>query len=63
MTKKRVQDIWNEITQKNSEVSGVVAHQFEQNIAQNPEGISADFEKFHLDETTTPKLFPPNKRD
>lgn len=63
MTKKRVQDIWNEITHQNSEVSGVVGHQYKQNIAQNPEGISAEFAKYPLDETNTPKLFPPDKRD
>lgn len=64
MSKKRRQDIWNEQAEAQNRVFGIEAEQFVNNIAQNKEGISADFEKYPLDETTTPKVFRPStKRD
>lgn len=63
MSKKRRQDIWNERAENESKVFGIESEQFVNNIAANKEGISADFEKYPLDETTTPKLFNSNKRD
>ncbi len=63
MSKKRRQDIWNEESEARNRVIGIEAEQFENNIAANKEGVSADYVKFPIDETTTPKLFNSSKRD
>lgn len=61
MSKKRRQDIWNERAENQNRVFRIEAEQFVNNIAANKEGISAEFEKYPIDETTTPKLFGSNK--
>lgn len=63
MSKKNPRDIWNEITKQENEITEIKSHQFQQNVRQNPEGISAEFAKYPLDETSTPKVLQPNKRD
>lgn len=63
LSRKRKSDIWNERAEKIEGVLEVKAEEFADNIAHNREGISADREKFILDETTTPKVLPPNKND
>ena len=62
MSPKREKDIWNEKADKLGELMEVEAEQFVENVARNREGSSAQREKFIFDETTTPKLLPPNKR-
>ncbi|MBU7006806.1 hypothetical protein [Phosphitispora fastidiosa] len=62
MSPKREKDIWNEKSDKLGELMEVEAEQFVDNVARNKEGSSALKEKFIFDETTTPKLLPPNKR-
>lgn len=61
MSNKRRQDIWNERAENENKVFGIETEQFVNNIAANKEGISADFEKYPIDKTTTPKLFGSNK--
>lgn len=60
--KKRKTDIWNEKAEILEQLNGVQADQFADNIAHNSEGISADKEKWVRNQTTTPKMFQPNKR-
>jgi len=63
LSPKREKDIWNEKSDKLGELMEVEAEQFLDNIARNREGSSAQKEKLIFDETTTPKLLPPNKRN
>ncbi|HWI55069.1 MAG TPA: hypothetical protein VNT57_05225 [Desulfobacteria bacterium] len=63
MSKKRRQDIWNEESEARNKVLGIETEQFVNNIAANTEGVSADYEKYPIDKTTTPKLFNSSKRD
>lgn len=62
MGHKRRQDTWNERAEMTGKVLEVEADQYIENVAHNKEGISAQREKFILDETTTPKVLPSNKR-
>lgn len=61
MSKKRRQDIWNERAEDQNRMFRNEAKQFVNNIAANTEGISAEFEKYPINTTTTPKLFDSNK--
>ncbi|MDT3701103.1 MAG: hypothetical protein RO469_16995 [Thermincola sp.] len=61
--KKRETDIWNEKADNFRNFIEAKADQYADQVARNKEGISADFEKYPLDETTTPKVFHPNKNE
>jgi len=62
LSRKRRQDTWNEKAEELEELMESETDQFVDNVAHNREGISAEREKFILNETTTPKILPPNKR-
>lgn len=60
---KRKTDIWNENSLENATIEGQRTESFVRNVYQNPEGISADREKFiHGLNTASHKVLPPNKK-
>jgi len=61
--KRDTEDIWNEKANDLRDFVEAKADQYADEVAQNKEGISADFEKYPLDETTTPKVLHPNKNE
>jgi|GEM_PF-1898089 len=63
LSRKRKRDIWNERAEGLGEMMEIKAEEFTDSIAENREGISAEREKFILDETTTPKVLHPDKDD
>ncbi|MHB9093958.1 MAG: hypothetical protein ACYC21_04755 [Eubacteriales bacterium] len=63
MNRKRKTDIWNEKAEAQERIAEVKADEFADNVAHNREGISADKEKFILDDTTTPKVLKPDRGD
>lgn len=61
MIRKRKTDVINERAEMLEQVMEVETEQYADDIAHNPEGVSAEFAKYPLDETTTPKILPANK--
>jgi len=63
LVRKRRTDVWNERAEDLELLMAVEADEFEDNAAHHRAGISAEQEKFRVNETTTPKVLQPDKNE